>query len=231
MQTVLITGANRGLGLEFCRQYAQAGWRVIATCRGPEEASGLHELSQCYAQLQVYGLDVSDFSQIDALSRILSDSTIDVLINNAGIYTDVSGKGFGRLDYQAWSSAFWVNSMAPVKLAEAFLPQIKRSSKKLIVAISSLMGSMTDNTSGGSLQYRSSKAGLNAAMKSLAIDLGSEKIGVLVLHPGWVRTDMGGQNALIDVEESVTGMRRCIDAFSSAQSGSFLKFDAGGLPW
>ncbi|AEG01159.1 SDR family oxidoreductase [Methylomonas methanica] len=231
MQTVLITGANRGLGLGFCKQYAEAGWRVIATCRCPDEANGLHELALRYAHLQVYGLDVSDFSQIDALSRALSDSSIDVLINNAGIYTDISGKGFGQLDYQAWSSAFWVNSIAPVKLAEAFLPQIKRSSKKLIVAISSLMGSMTDNTSGGSLQYRSSKAGLNAAMKSLAIDLGSENIGVLVLHPGWVRTDMGGQNALIDVEESVTGMRRCIDAFSSAQSGSFLKFDASELPW
>ncbi|MBS4051696.1 MAG: SDR family oxidoreductase [Methylomonas sp.] len=231
MRTVLITGANRGLGLEFCRQYAQSGWRVIATCRHPDAASGLNELARQHAHLQVHGLDVADFFQIDALSGALADSSIDVLINNAGIYTDIAGKGFGHLDYQAWSSAFLVNSMAPVKLAEAFLPQLIRSRKKLIVAISSLMGSMTDNTSGGSLQYRSSKAGLNAAMKSLAIDLRPQEIGVLVLHPGWVRTDMGGKNALIDVEESVAGMRRCIDAFSLAQSGSFLKFDASSLPW
>lgn len=231
MQTVLITGANRGLGLEFCKQYAAADWRVIATCRHPVEAGALRELARRHAQLQVHGLDVSDFSQIDSLSNALSDASVDVLINNAGIYTDTSGKGFGHLDYQAWSEAFWVNSIAPVKLAEAFLPQLKRSSKKLIVAIGSLMGSMTDNTSGGSLQYRSSKAGLNAAMKSLAIDLGPQGIGVLVLHPGWVRTDMGGKNALIDAEESVAGMRRCIEAFCLSQTGSFLKFDATELPW
>lgn len=217
--------------MEFCKQYAASGWRVIATCRRPDEAEVLQDLARRYGQLQVYGLDVADFSQIDSLSNALSDASVDVLINNAGIYTDTSGTGFGQLDYHAWSEAFCVNSMAPVKLAEAFLPQIKRSSKKLIVAISSLMGSMTDNTSGGSLQYRSSKAGLNAAMKSLAIDLGSQAVGVLVLHPGWVKTDMGGKNALIDVEESVAGMRRCIEAFCLTQSGSFLKFDATELPW
>jgi NAD(P)-dependent dehydrogenase (short-subunit alcohol dehydrogenase family) len=204
---------------------------VIATCRQPREATALNELARRHQHLQVYTLDVADFAQIDALSKTLADSDMDVLVNNAGIYTDTSGKGFGQLDYQAWSSAFWVNSMAPVKLAEAFLPHIKRGRKKLIVSISSLMGSMADNTSGGSVQYRSSKAGLNAAMKSLAIDLRSQEIGVLVLHPGWVRTDMGGKNALMDVEESVSGMRQCIDAFCLAQSGSFMKFDGSPLPW
>ncbi|MCQ8105061.1 SDR family oxidoreductase [Methylomonas sp. SURF-2] len=231
MQTVLITGANRGLGLEFCRQYLQSGWRVIATCRQPAAAKALNDLARHHRDLQVYNLDVADFSQIDALSGSLAELDLDVLLNNAGVYSDVSENGFGRLDYPAWSEAFWVNSMAPVKLAEAFLPQIKRGRKKLIVSVSSLMGSITDNTSGGSLQYRSSKAGLNAAMKSLAIDLRRQDIAVLILHPGWVRTDMGGKNALIDVDESVAGMRRCIDEFTLAQSGSFLKYDGTPLPW
>jgi NAD(P)-dependent dehydrogenase (short-subunit alcohol dehydrogenase family) len=112
------------------------------------------------------------------------------------------------------------------------LPQLKRGNTKLIVTVSSLMGSMTDNTSGGSLLYRSSKAGLNAAMKSLAIDLLPHSIGVLILHPGWVRTDMGGKNALIDVEESVTGMRRVIETCTLDKSGNFLRYDDGRtMPW
>jgi NAD(P)-dependent dehydrogenase (short-subunit alcohol dehydrogenase family) len=214
MQTVLITGANRGLGLEFCRQYADAGWRVLACCRNPEKAAELNRLAQ-----------------IDALSARLADAGIDVLINNAGVYRDTQGRGFGNLDYQAWEMSLRVNVLAPVKMAEAFLPQLEHSDKKLIVAISSLMGSMTDNTSGGSIFYRSSKAALNAAMKSLAIDLSSRSVGVLIFHPGWVRTDMGGPNALIDAAESVTGMRRSIDGFTLAQSGSFVKYDGTTLPW
>lgn len=231
MQTILITGANRGIGLEFCRQYADAGWQVIATCRQPATANALNELITHYPNLQVYALDVADFSQINALSQTLADMNIDVLLNNAGIYPDTSGASFGQLKYQDWSQAFWVNSVAPAKLAEAFLPHMQRSQKRLLVSISSLMGSIADNTSGGSLLYRSSKAALNATMKTLAIDLQPAGVGVLILHPGWVKTDMGGQNALIEVSESVTGMRRCIDGFLPAQSGSFLKYDGEPLPW
>jgi NAD(P)-dependent dehydrogenase (short-subunit alcohol dehydrogenase family) len=181
--------------------------------------------------MQIHALDVGDFSQITTLSQTLADFSIDVLINNAGIYPDNAETGFGQLNYQDWSQAFWVNSIAPVKLAEAFLPQIQRSSKKLVVSISSLMGSVSDNTSGGSLLYRSSKAALNAAMKSLAIDLAPSGIGVLIFHPGWVKTDMGGKSALIDASESVTGMRQCIDGFLAEQSGNFLKYDGKPLPW
>ncbi|MGY6275524.1 SDR family oxidoreductase [Methylomonas sp. MgM2] len=231
MQTVLITGANRGLGLEFCRQYAAAGWRVIAACRNPSVAADLKLLSEAYPDLQTAALDVSDFSQIEALSKQLAGENIDVLLNNAGVYPDKPGRGFGHIDYQAWLDGFTINSMAPVKLAEVFLPHIQRSQKKLIVNISSLMGSMSDNQSGGSLLYRSSKAGLNAVMKSLSIDLLPYSIGVLILHPGWVLTDMGGKNALIGVEESVTGMRRRIEDFALERSGSFLKYDGSALPW
>ena len=231
MQTVLITGANRGLGLEFCRQYAAAGHQVIAACRHPNKAEQLAELAKQYPQIQIEALEVADFNQIDALAAKLADRKIDVLLNNAGVYADKPGRGFGHIDHQAWTASLAVNVMAPLKLAEAFLPHLKRGDKRLIVALSSLMGSMTDNTSGGSILYRSGKAGLNAALKSLSIDLRPTSVGVLILHPGWVRTDMVGPNGLIDVEESVSGMRRVIDNFSLADTGRFVKYDGSALPW
>ncbi len=231
MTTVLITGANRGLGLEFCRQYAADGWNVIACCRQPEQALELNRLAQHYPSIQVEALNVADFAEIDALSEKWADSTIDVLINNAGVYEDLHSGGFGQLDYQAWSHSLVVNTQAPVKMAEAFLPQIKHSHAKLIVNISSLMGSIGDNEGGGSIIYRSSKAALNAAMKSLALGLKDQPVGVLIFHPGWVKTDMGGPNALITAEESVAGIRSVIDNFSLDQSGSFVKYDGSTMPW
>ena len=230
-KTVLITGANRGLGLEFARQYAESGWRVIAACRQPAQAHELISLAEMYPDVQIEVLDVADFAQIDALSALLAEDAIDVLLNNAGVYGDSAQHGFGSLDYQAWAQTLAVNTLAPVKMAEAFLPQLERSQKKLLVAVSSLMGSMADNTSGGSLLYRSSKAGLNAAMKSLALDLRPKAIGVLIFHPGWVRTDMGGKNALMDADESVSGMRQVIADFNLDQSGQFVKYDGSLVPW
>ena len=227
MATVLITGAGRGLGLEFCKQYAAEGWQVLACCRNPETAGKLADIPQ----VRVFPLDVSDFAQIDNLAAQLQDTAIDVLINNAGIYGDNPRLGFGQLDYAAWMQTLTVNTQAPVKMAEAFLPHLKRGDKKLLVSISSQMGSIADNGSGGSILYRTSKAALNAAMKSIAIDLEDQGIGVLVLHPGWVKTDMGGANALIDAQESVAGMRQVIAQFTLAQSGSFLKYDGSTLPW
>ena len=230
MATVLITGANRGLGLEFCRQYAEQGWHVIACSRNPDDAFDLNNLAG-YPNIQLETLDVSKFEQIDALSRKLADQPIDILINNAGIYADHRSNSFGHLDYQAWTHSLLINTQAPVKMAEAFLAQIKNGDKKLIVAISSLMGSMADNDGGGSIFYRSSKAALNAAMKSLAIDLKNQSVGVLIFHPGWVKTDMGGPNALINADQSITGMCALIDNFSLDQSGSFVKYDGTPMPW
>jgi len=227
MATVLITGASRGLGLEFCKQYAAEGWQVLACCRNPETAGKLADIPQ----VRVFPLDVSDFAQIDNLAAQLQDTAIDVLINNAGIYGDNPRRGFGQLDYAAWMQTLTVNTQAPVKMAEAFLPHLKRGDKKLLASISSQMGSIADNGSGGSILYRTSKAALNAAMKSIAIDLEDQRIGVLVLHPGWVKTDMGGPNALIEAQESVAGMRQVIAQFTLAQSGSFLKYDGSTLPW
>lgn len=213
--------------MEFCRQYADEGWQVLACCRSPKTAVKLAEIPQ----VSIFPLDVSDFSQIDKLAAELKDTAIDVLINNAGIYGDTLGHDFGRLDYDAWLYTLKVNTQAPVKMAEAFLPHLKRSDKKLLVSITSQMGSIADNGSGGNILYRSSKAGLNAAMKSLAIDLEDRGIGVILFHPGWVKTDMGGPNALISAQTSVAGMRNMIERFSPAQSGCFLKYDGCILPW
>jgi NAD(P)-dependent dehydrogenase (short-subunit alcohol dehydrogenase family) len=231
MPTVLVTGANRGLGLGFCRQYAQQGWNVLACCRNPAQAIELSKLSESHSNIQVEALDVAHFDQIDSLSKKLSGIGIDVLINNAGVYDDNKNNGFGQLDYQAWSNSLLINTQAPIKMSEAFLPHIKHGSKKLIVNMSSLMGSMADNDSGGSILYRSSKAALNAAMRSLAIELTGQGIGVLIFHPGWVQTDMGGLNALIDSKTSVGGMCEVIEKYTPAQSGSFIKYDGKAMPW
>lgn len=231
MNTILITGANRGLGLEFCRQYAADGWQVIACCRHPAQADALQALAGRYANLQVEALEVADFAAIDALAAKLADTAIDVLLNNAGVYTDNKTNGFGQLDYPLWLQSLVVNTQAPVKMAEAFLPHLLRGGKKLVANVSTLMGSITDNTSGGSLYYRSSKTALNSALKSLSIDLKPQGVGVLILHPGWVKTDMGGPNGLIEAEESIGGMRQVIAGFTLQQSGDFLKYDGKLMPW
>jgi NAD(P)-dependent dehydrogenase (short-subunit alcohol dehydrogenase family) len=231
MPSVLITGANRGLGLEFCKQYGAQGWRIFACCRQPATATALQTLAAQYPQLTIHTLDVADFQQIDQLAAQLSSEPMDVLLSNAGVYGDKSDYDFGKLDYHLWQETLRINTLAPVKLAEAFLPHLLKSNRKQLVAITSLMASMTDNGSGGSIFYRSSKAGLNAAMKSLAIDLLSQKISVLILHPGWVKTDMGGSQAPTSPEESISGMRKVIDEFSLENSGTFLNFKGELQPW
>lgn len=227
MPTCLITGANRGIGLEFVRQYAADGWSVIAACRRPTQAE---ELKQCVGTIEVHPLDVTDFTQVETLANSLKGKSIDLLINNAGIYGPRS-LAYDKVDYCAWAEVMRTNAMAPLKVSAAFSSHVANSSKKLIVTISSKMGSMTDNTSGGSYIYRSSKAALNAVMRSLAIDLKEEGVTVVVIHPGWVRTDMGGAGALIEPFESVVGMRELIDSLKSDHSGRFFAFDKNEVPW
>ncbi|MDD2865096.1 MAG: SDR family oxidoreductase [Methylococcales bacterium] len=231
MATILITGANRGLGLEFAKQYAQDGWQVLACCREPKTATDLTQLANQFENLSVLALDVSDLTQIDALAKQLGDTAIDVLLANAGVYGDEAGHGFGKLDYAQWQKNMTINVFAPVKLAEVFLPNLQRGTQKKVIAMSSLMGSMADNGSGGSILYRSSKAALNAAMKSVAIDNRQKDIAVLILHPGWVKTDMGGSNAPMEIPDSVQKMRDTIANFTLAQSGEFLRYDGATLPW
>ncbi len=227
MPTALITGANRGLGLEFTRQYAADGWRVIATCRDPLKAQGLAPLQ---GDVEVHTLDITDNAQIQALAKALKKEPVDLLLNNAGVYGPKPVK-LGGVDYAVWADVMRINAMAPLKVSECFLDHLVAGRQKKIVTISSKMGSMKDNEAGGGYIYRSSKAALNAVMKSLSIDLKSRGITVALLHPGWVRTDMGGPSGLIDAEESVTGMRRVIDGLSMAATGCFYNYDGSEIPW
>ncbi|PTQ78064.1 NAD(P)-dependent dehydrogenase (short-subunit alcohol dehydrogenase family) [Nitrosomonas oligotropha] len=232
MRTMLITGANRGIGLEFVRQYAADGWRVVACCRKPAAAEALNRLAAQYPdQVTVHALDVTDHAQIDQLAQTLSEQPIDLLINNAGVYPPARGDALGETDYAAWQDAFAVNTMAPLKITEAFIQRIARSELRTIVTITSKMGSIADNRGGGSYIYRSSKAGVNIVMKSLSIDLNPQKIIAILLHPGWVKTDMGGPGALITAEQSVTGMRRVIGNLTLQDSGKFYAFDGQVVPW
>lgn len=231
MSTVLITGANRGLGLEFVRQYARAGWRVHACCRDPRAAADLGALAGASGgEVVVHAVDVADFAQLERLARALGDEAIDVLLSNAGIYAE-DGGGLGALDYDGWERSFRVNTLAPVRLAEALLASVARSQRKQLVAITSLMGSIGDNDSGGSYAYRSSKAALNMAWKCLALDLRARGVGAIVLHPGWVKTDMGGAGALLEPPESVRGMRAVIDRVSLDDTGKFFDYEGAELPW
>jgi NAD(P)-dependent dehydrogenase (short-subunit alcohol dehydrogenase family) len=232
VKTLLITGANRGIGLEFCRQYAADGWRVLACSRYPEKSDELNKLASGNPELiKVHALDVADHVEIDRLGQILADESIDLLINNAGIYPDSDKSGFGHTDYTEWIQAFRINTMAPLKMAETFSAQMARGKQKAIVTISSKMGSIADNSGGGSYLYRSSKAAANMVVKSLAIDLKPFGITAVVFHPGWVKTDMGGPNAMISPEQSVSGMRQVINKLEPADSGKFFAYDGQVIPW
>jgi NAD(P)-dependent dehydrogenase (short-subunit alcohol dehydrogenase family) len=232
MKTTLITGANRGLGLEFSRQFAAEGWRVLACSRHPEKSDELNRLASQYPGLiQVLALDVSDHAQIERLAKDQAEASIDLLINNAGIYPGSDNRGFGHTDYSEWAQAFRVNTMAPLKMAESFATQISLSELKTIVTITSKMGSIADNRGGGSYLYRSSKVALNMVVKSLAIDLKPRGITAVVFHPGWVKTDMGGPNAMITTEQSVSGIRDVVSRLTIADSGKFFSFDGQVIPW
>lgn len=227
-QTVLITGASRGIGLEYVKQYAEHGFRTIATARKPEQAHALQQLAKQYSHVEIYALDVADTLAIRQLAAQLADLRLDILINNAGVYPDSQ---FGQCDAQAWLSAFQVNCLSTYYLAEAFLPQLRRADTAKIIAMTSKMGSIDDNGSGGEYLYRTSKTALNMLVKSLAIDLRAQHIWVAALHPGWVRTEMGGPNGLIDTATSVRGLRAVIAQLDETHSGQFIAYDGQGIAW
>ena len=225
--TVLITGANRGLGLEFVKQYAIDGYQVIACTRKIDKKDELHQLQENFKAISIHKLDVANFSSIDLFAKSFK-KPIDILINNAGIYPDSS---IDHVDYEIWLDAFKINTLAAFKMTKAFLPHLKKGQLKKIASLTSKMGSIGDNSGGGEYLYRSSKTALNMVMKSLSIDLKPYDLSVITLHPGWVRTDMGGPNGLIDVDESVTGMKRQIDKLSIKTSGQFIAYDGKKIPW
>ena len=228
---ILITGANRGLGFEFARQYAADGWRVFAACRNPATASELRRLAQDRGgRLNVVAMDVTDAESVKNAATQLKDVAIDVLINSAGI-AGVPGQKTGNVDYESWAHVFDVNTMGPLRVLESFSDHIAGSERRLVVTITSGMGSLADNTSGGSIAYRSSKAAVNMVMRSAAIDLAPRGITCVLVNPGWVRTDMGGPKAPLSPQESVTAMRRLIETFGPNQSGKFYNYDGREYPW
>jgi NAD(P)-dependent dehydrogenase (short-subunit alcohol dehydrogenase family) len=228
MPSILITGANRGLGLEFSRQYAAAGWSVFATCRHPEAASALEDL-RTVGDIRAIGLDVTDEASIRRAAKQI-ERPIDLLVNSAGIGGPPDQRT-GKVDYKAWHTVFDVNTMGPLRVTEAFIPHLERSERKLVVTITSGMGSIGDNSSGGSIAYRSSKAAVNMVMRSAAIDLKPRGIIAVVINPGWVKTDMGGADAPLTAAQSVGAMKHLIGSLGPAQSGKFFNYDGREYPW
>ena len=223
MATVLVTGANRGLGLEFVRQYAAEGWTVIACCREPAKAKELNKLT---GSIAVEALEVGADAQISTLAKRLKGRAIDLLINNAGIYGPRSGT-----DTAAWLDVFRINSIAPLHLSHALADNVARSELKRIVSVSSAMGSIGENGSSGDYVYRSSKAALNMAMKGLSNELKDRGIIVAVLSPGWVKTDMGGRSAPLEAADSIASLRKVIAQLKPKDSGKFFSHEGKAIPW
>lgn len=236
MKTVFVTGAGRGLGLEFVRQYLAADWLVLAGVR--QSSPALSELADGQPRLRIVPLDVTNHGQVAAAAAQFPDIAIDLLINNAGImgrhgFGDggAEEQRFGMTDYSEWQRIFATNVMGPMRMAEAFVEHVARSRRGRMVMLSSIVGSMTLNHSGGLYGYRASKAALNAIVRSMAIDLAPRGIIVAGLHPGWVRTAMGGPRAELGVAESVTGMRAVIEGLGIEEAGNVLAIDGRPLPY
>jgi NAD(P)-dependent dehydrogenase (short-subunit alcohol dehydrogenase family) len=228
--TALITGTNRGIGLELATQYARAGWRVFATCRKPQTASALKVLQRQYPEtLFIERLDVANHAQIERLGSRLKGEAIDLLINNAGWSERCADLADVR--YKPWERALRVNTFATLKMAQVFLDHVAKSKKRTIVTISSEMGSINENTNGTRYAYRVSKAAVNMVVKTLSVDLLPRKIKVVSLHPGWVKTALGGPDALLTKTESVNGLRSVIEGLTLADSGRFLSYDGKEIPW
>lgn len=231
MPTTLITGANRGLGLEFARQYLAEGYAVIAACRDPDKAQALQRLERdSKSGLTAVELDVADGASVRRAAERIPQTAIDILINCAGII-GAHGQRIGSLDYEDWRQVLEVNLMGPARVCEAFLDRVAQSDRRLMITITSGMGSLADNTSGGSIPYRTSKAAVNMLMRSAAIDLKARRITSVVLNPGWVKTDMGGPNAKLSPEESVGAMRRVIAKLGPTDTGRFYNYDGREYPW
>lgn len=230
MKTVFITGANRGLGLELVKQYAQRGWNVIACCRNLHSAQELSLMAQRYSTIRTHALDVSNESDILTLSETFKGIAIDILIHNAGVSGDQC-ESLGNMAQQGWIEVLKVNTIAPMLITQALLNNILASKDKTIIGMTSILASIDDNHSGGRYSYRASKAALNQIIKSLACELSESGVKTMAIHPGWVQTDMGGIDGKVTVEESVKGMLHVINNLQAKHSGSFFVYDGTQLPW
>lgn len=234
MPNILVTGSNRGIGFEWVRQYAEGQWRVFATCRHPLEAEALRALAEKHPLVSLHRLDITKPDEINALAVQLLDQPIDILVNNAGVYLekywDVNLLD-RRIDFEDWVYSFRVNTLGPVRVTGALIDNLAISENRLVVITSTHMASIADIAEPGAYYYRSTKAALNAAMEGIAAELGKRDIGLLLVHPGHVKTRMGGNGTELLPEGSVRGMRRLIDRFTPAQSGRFCKYDGTEMPW
>jgi len=232
MPSTLITGSNRGLGLEWVRQYAGDGWRVFATCRQPCEARELQALAEKYNGISLHRLDVSRPDEINAVAVELRKEPIDLLVSNAGVYLEKYAQiGLGRIRYDDWEYTFRVNSLGPVRFVEAFTEHLMHGGKRLAAVVRTHMASIADISEPGDYYYRSSKAALNAAMEGIARELQEQGIGLLLLHPGWVYTRMGGEGTSLMPAESVAGMRNLIAQFTLQETAKFYRYDGVEMPW
>jgi NAD(P)-dependent dehydrogenase (short-subunit alcohol dehydrogenase family) len=236
-ETVLVTGANRGIGLEHVRQALAAGQFVIAACRTPEKATALDDLQQHFPErLRIEPLDTGAAGSIAALASRLDGVSIDILINNAGLYgggwdDSAARQTLEGMDYDQWEEILRVNVIGVFRLTVALLPNLKRGERKLVMMMSSDLGSIANNTQGQSHAYRTSKAALNMLTKGLSIDLREQGVTVMSMAPGWTQTDLGGANAPWPVDESVRRQREVIAEMTFARSGEFLNLNGKPVPW
>lgn len=227
---VLVTGANRGLGLEFVKQYAEDGATVFACCRDPHSARALQKISDLAGgKVSVHPLDVTSPQSVAALGNAFGSEPVDIFINNAGIYGPAK-QSADDIDYDGWARTFAVNTIAPMRLAQTFRANLAKSSRKILITITSGMGS-TAGHDGGYFAYCASKAAVNNVMHGLSVAWKKDGITVAVLHPGWVKTDMGGKNAPLEPHESIAGMKRVIANLALAQSGKFFDYSGKEMPW
>jgi NAD(P)-dependent dehydrogenase (short-subunit alcohol dehydrogenase family) len=232
MKTVLITGANRGLGLELARQYAADGWSVIAACRDLRDT---HALDRLPGEIDVVPLDLADATAIATLPQRLRQRPVDLLINNAGI--GGGRHGFGAIDAKDFADVMRINCLAPLLLMQAMADQIADSDERKMVAIGSRMGSiaegiaMGDPDDGGDYAYRCAKAALNMAIATAAFDLKPRGIMTAVLHPGWIQTEMGGPLAELPVATSAAGLRHVIAGLAPTSSGGFFTWEGDRIAW
>lgn len=239
MSTALITGANRGLGLEFARQLSGAGWKVLASCRSPEGADALHRLAAASGQtVEIHALETGNPESIGALSTAVGGQAIDLLVCNAGVsqmkqalITGAQGQRIQDAEDALWFEAYRTNAIGPLRVAAAFADRVAASKRRIMAFISTRMSVAGQNNSGAYYMYRSSKAALNVIVKNLSIELAPRGVTCMALHPGWVRTDMGGTGADLSPEQSVSSMLKILLDAKLPKKPQFLDYRGETIPW
>ncbi len=229
-RTILITGVNRGLGLEFIKQYSKNNYQVFGCCRNLKAATELLSLTKRFPYMKLFQADVTNQLDLEAIAEELGETPIDILINNAGTYGN-NNETIETFTEESMQATFKTNTLAPLTLIKFLLKNILSGQEKKIVNISSNMASISNNTTGGAYAYRASKAALNAVMKSIAIDLQKVGIKILLMHPGWIKTDIGTDEGILTQQESVESMIKIINSYAGKEIAPFLDCNGKIIPW